>query len=677
MKKIAPVIVFLLAGLCSLSAQIRVDSLVIRLDLVGHPEVQALRSSREESLEKILKTDGWKAYDSTFATTPDTAVWLRFRLENTTRDTLNMYVFFGGHYYTDVYLQNNGEYQHLKNGYLVPFTERADPKMYFVTELKLLPLRQSQCYIKISNDHETAGFNAPVLSSRVDYLDFMDRIRTGYGPSIAFIYTYLIALCCIFIFALAFCFRLRKRVYFYYLGYLFFQIIYAFLTLQVTPATIANLALYVPYFANLLFEPAQFVFIGFYVFFILHLLDIKRFSLPLAKALKVLGVFCFSYAMMRFIYNHYWWDPETGELIFYIVRAIVLPFNVVLFFWIIYKVKHPLLKYFVLGQALFFIGAFVSSFISFTELHFIPGHFFNFPYAQNVIFQAGLLGEVLCFSIALGENVFLIQKEKEETGQKLIAQLRQNQIMEENMRKALDQQIDRKTKELVRLYAEMEKQKEEQIKKSFADRLRDMKMLALRSQMNPHFIFNSLNALKNLVMLSREEDAIQYLDNFSVLLRTILQNSSKNTITVEEELDMLELYLALEKSRMGEDFSYAIQCDSREALSQYTIPPLLLQPFVENAIWHGLHPSGKPEKKLSVTFDTSQQLRITIEDNGVGRKVSSKVKKTHPSAGTRITQERLSLYNHISEAKMHLNILDLENDEGVPEGTRITITYNG
>lgn len=675
MKKAVFFVFFLLTGWSEISAQIQADTVAPRMNFVGHPEVQALRIDRKVPFEKMMESPGWKAYDSTFTTNPDMAVWLRFRLENTTLDTLKLYVFFGGHYYTEVYQKNNGEYRHLKNGYLVPLTERADPKMYFVTELKLLPLRQSQCYLKISNDHQTASFNAPVLSSRTDYLGFMEKLRTGYNPSIAFVYTYLIALCCIFLFALVFYFRLRKRVYFYYLGYLFFQIIYAFLTLQVTPATIANLALYVPYFADLLFEPAQFAFIGFYVFFILHLLDIKTFSLSLAKSLKVLGFFCFAYAMMRFIYNYYWGNLETEELMFYIVRAIVLPFNVALFFWIIYKVKHPLLKYFVLGQTLFFIGAFVSSFISFTELHFIPGHFFNFPYAQNVIFQAGLLGEVLCFSIALGENVFLIQKEKEDTSQKLIAQLRQNQLMEENMRKELDKQIDQKTKELIQLYSEMEKQKEEQIKKSFADRLRNMKMQALRSQMNPHFIFNSLNALKNLVMLSREEDAVQYLDNFSVLLRTILQNSSKNTITVEEELDMLELYLALEKSRLGEDFSYDIQCDSREALSQYTIPPLLLQPFVENAIWHGLHPSKKPEKTLLVAFDTSQQLRITIEDNGVGRVESAKAKKLHKPAGTHITQERLALFNHISGAKMHLHIIDLE-ENGVPAGTRITITYN-
>ncbi|MCM4162307.1 MULTISPECIES: histidine kinase [unclassified Arenibacter] len=676
MKKIAPVIVFLLVGLCSLSAQIRADSLASRVDLVGHPEVQALRSSREESLEKILKTDGWKAYDSSFATTPETAIWIKFPLENTSLDTLTTYLFYSG-FHMDLYLQNDGEIEHFQNGYLVSLGERSEPKWYFFTALELLSLQQSLCYIRIINDYKTGRSNAPILYSRTDYLDFMDRVKTREAPSIAFIYTYLISLCCILIFVLVFWFRLRKQVYFYYLGYLVFQILYAFVVLQTTLATVGNLGSHVPYLSLITKESIQFSFIGFYIFFILHLLEIKAFSRQLSKALVSLGIFCFVYALSKFIFNYYeGLYSNNRELIAYIVRLIVLPLNIVLFIWIILKVKHPLMKYFVMGQSLFFIGAFVSSYIHYNKLHLEPDGIFNFPHAQHIIFQAGLLGEVFCFSIALGEKVFLIQKEKDRASQKLIEQLQQNQIMEENMRKELDEQVQQKTEELIKLYSEMEKQKEEQIKRSFVERLRDMKMLALRSQMNPHFIFNSLNALKNLVMLSREEDAIQYLDNFSVLLRTILQNSSKNTISVEEELEMLELYLSLEKSRLGEDFSFTIQCNSREALSQYTIPPLLLQPFVENAIWHGLHPSGKPEKKLSVTFDTSQQLKITIEDNGVGRKESGKTKKTHPSAGTRITQERLSLYNHISEAKMQLTILDLENDQGVPEGTRITITYN-
>lgn len=677
MKKIAPVIVFLLVGLCSLSAQIKADSLPSPLDLVGHLEVQALRSSRDESLDKIMKTDGWKAYDSTFTTTPETAIWMKFALENTTADTLSTYLYYSG-FHMDLYSKTNGEFERFKNGYLVPLGARSQPKWYFFTALELLPFQQSLCYIRITNDYETGRSNAPSLYSRPDYLDFMDKVRTKETPSIAFIYTYIISLCCILVFALAFGFRLRKRVYFYYLGYLFFQILYAFAILQATLATVGNLGRHVPYLSLITTESIQFSFIGFYIFFILHLLEIKMFNRQLSKALVGLGIFCFVYAFSKFIFNYYeGLYSNNRELIAYVVRLIVLPLNIALFIWIILKVRHPLMKYFVLGQSLFFIGAFVSSYIHHNKLYLVPDGFFNFPHAQDIIFQAGLLGEVFCFSIALGEKVFLIQKEKDRASQKLIEQLQHNQIMEENMRKELDVQVHQKTEELIKLYSEMEKQKEEQIKKSFAERLRDMKMLALRSQMNPHFIFNSLNALKNLVMLSREEDAIQYLDNFSVLLRTILQNSSKNTITVEEELEMLELYLSLEKSRLGEDFSYTIRCDSREALSQFTIPPLLLQPFVENAIWHGLHPSSKPENKLSVTFDTSRQLQITIEDNGVGRKESGKSKKTHPSAGTRITQERLSLYNHISESKMHLNILDLENDEGMPEGTRITITYNG
>lgn len=677
MKKIALAIVFLLAGLCSLPAQIRVDSLVSQLDLVGHPEVQALRSSREESLEKILKTDGWKAYDSTFATTPETVVWIKLQLGNTSRDTLSTYLFYNG-FYIDIYLQNGEKYEHFKNGYLLPMGKRSGPKWYFFTELEIMPLQRSLCYIRLTNDYKKASSSAPILYSRPDYLEYMNRVRTKDAPSIAFIYTYIISLCCILIFTLVFCFHLYSQVYFYYLGYLLFQILYAFATLRITSATVGNLAAQVPYLSLIAMETIQFCFIGFYIFFILHLLEIRTFSRRLSKVLVGFGIFCLIYALSKFIFSYYeGLYSDNRVLVSYIIRIIVLPLNMALFIWILLKVRHPLIRYFIVGQSLFFIGAFLSSYIFYTNLHLVSDGIFNFPYAQHIIFQAGLLGEVFCFSIALGKKMFLIQQEKDTANQKLIEQLQQNQIMEQNMRKELDEQVQQKTEELIKLYSKMEKQKEKQIKRSFAERLRDMKMLALRSQMNPHFIFNSLNALKNLVMLSREEDAIQYLDNFSVLLRTILQNSSKNTITVEEELEMLELYLSLEKSRLGEDFSYTIQCDSREALSQYTIPPLLLQPFVENAIWHGLHPSSKPEKKLSVTFDTSQQLQITIEDNGVGRKESGKTKKTHPSAGTRITQERLSLYNHISEAKMHLNILDLENDEGVPEGTRITITYNG
>jgi len=672
MKRIACIGLFLLVGIHTLSATLKTDAIVSYLELVGHADVQALKCNREISFKSILGNTAWKPYDSTFFVTPDAAVWIRFQLENTTEETVKTYIFSLSNY-SDIYFQNEGDYVHLKNGNLRALKERSNKKEHFFTEIALAPLQQSWCYIKLSSEY--VNRNYPVLYSRLHYLDFVNDLRARESHSVAFIYTYLISLCCVFSFAFVFYFRLRQRIYFYYLSYLFFQIIYALLVLRYTQASVVNLALHIPEFSHYIFEPVQFTFIGFYIFFILHLLEIKTFDLKLSKILGAFGIFCFTYAFLRFIFDYFWGEPEINNLIFAVVRMVVLPLNFVLFFWIIYKVKHPLLKYFIFGQSLFFLGALLSSIVSYTEMFEVPGNIFNFPYSQNIIFQAGLLGEVFCFSIALGESVFLIQKEKDDASQKLIEQLQLNQKMQENMRIELDKQVKEKTNELIKLYSEIEKQKEKQIEDSFTERLRNMEMLALRSQMNPHFIFNSLNALKNLVMMSREEDAIQYLDNFSVLLRTILQNSSKNTITVEEELEILELYLSLEKSRLGENFSYTIYCNSREELSQYTIPPLLLQPFVENAIWHGLQPSEKTDKRLSVIFDTEQKLRITIEDNGVGRVESGKVKKLHKSAGTNITKERLSLYNHVSGSKMHLSILDLE-DKGVPTGTRIILTYN-
>src|SRR5690606_24032816 len=135
----------------------------------------------------------------------------------------------------------------------------------------------------------------------------------NHGPPIAFIYVYLISMCCIALFVLVFCFRLQKRIYVYYFGYLFFQIIYALLVLQTTPATIANFALHFPYFSNLISESVQFTFIGFYILFILHLLAVKMFDLKLAKTLTIFAIICFGYAILWFGFNLVWVDLDVRD----------------------------------------------------------------------------------------------------------------------------------------------------------------------------------------------------------------------------------------------------------------------------------------------------------------------------------------------------------------------------
>lgn len=673
MKIITFIICYLSLGFVQISGQIAADSIPYKLTLANNKNVKIARTALETSFEEVRRQSDWKSYDSTDVVTTETTLWIKFDVENRTKDTINNYL-YSSYVYTTIYQQNKIGFKKLKNGFYVPKSERANQSEYFLTKISFLPFQKSTVYLKLNDRFWTNGTYIPELYSEIGYWEFSSLNYKYQENSIGFIYFYIISLFTILVFALVFWLRLSGKLYLYYLGYLFFQLVYGFLVLRFTLAPVGNFFEYVPKLGVDLMEPVQFVFIGFYVLFILQLLQIKHYDKLLAKTLKYLAIVCFIYALSRFGFNHFIIDSKFTSILFLAVRGVILPINFILIFWIIYKVKHPLLIYFIVGQSFFFIGALLSTYVALSDFHLIPGHFFNFKESASIIFQMGLLVEVYCFSLALGKNMFLLQREKEQAHKELIEQLQENQRLQETMNRELDRKVQKKTNELIALYSEIEREKTQKTQDNFTKRIRETEMMALRSQMNPHFIFNSMNAIKNLIMTSRNEDAINYLDDFASLLRGILQNSNRKRITVEEELEILELYLSLEKSRMGESFNYTIQVTSVAELSQYHIPPLLLQPIVENAIWHGLQPSLKAEKKLIIIFDTTNDLKIIIEDNGIGRKESAKNKKLHNSMGTTIVQDRLTLYNHLNDHTINFQITDLEDDNRVL-GTRVTLTY--
>lgn len=661
------------ACLMPVKGQIVVDSIADRLPLANHQGVKALRTDLTVTLDEIRtkQKHAWKAYDTTDYLTPDTALWLAFELENRSEDTLRTYL-YSVVYHATVYQQTGQGFHSTRNGYYVPLPQRANKSEYYFTELVVAPAQQVQLYVQLC----APKLSAPLaLLSESGYWERSQRTQHDQANSIVFIYFFIFSLATLLIFATIFWFNVRGKLYAYYLGYLFFLLIYGFIVLRKTPAPVANFFQYAPKLSNDLFDPIQFMFIACYILFIRDLLRVKVYDKRLALVLRYLGLTCLVYAVGRFSSNQLFYDPGLAATLFNAVRLIILPVNFVLIFWIIFKVRHPLLSYFIVGQLLFFIGAALGTYINYAGMEDIPGHFFGFTESANIVFQMGLLGEVYCFSIALGKNVSLIQDEKERAGAALVKQLQENERLQTKMNHELDIKVREKTAELVQLYVEIEKEKEQKIKNEFNQKLRETEMMALRSQMNPHFIFNSMNAIKNLIMTERDDDAVIYLDDFSTLLRHILQNSRHREITVEEELETLELYLSLERSRLGAGFRFAINVSSREALSQYQIPPLLLQPIVENAIWHGLHPSLKAEKTLTVTFDTAENLNIIIEDNGIGRAASAKKKKLYAGMGTTIIRDRLALHNHLSDYDILLKIADLEQN-GRVLGTRVTLTYN-
>ncbi len=659
------------AGFIPVKGQIVVDSITNWLPLVNNKNVKALQTDLAASFDEVSPDHTWKPYDATDTIIPETALWLAFEVENRSKDTVQSYLYSVVHNVT-VYQQNERGFNQVENGYYVPLPQRANKSEYYFTKLIVAPFQRIQLYVRLS----APDLPAPLaLFSESGYRELSERNQSDQVNSIVFVYFFIFSLVTLFIFVLVLWLRVRGKLYFYYLGYLFFLLIYGFIVLRKTVAPVGNFFQYAPELSDDLSEPVQFVFIAFYIFFILNLLRVNVYDKLLARVLRYLGMACLVYAGCRFLVNVFVFDPQLMMTVFNIVRLIILPINFVLIVWIIFKVKHPLLGYFVIGQSLFFVGAVLGSYINYSGIEFISGHFFGFKESANIAFQMGLIGEVYCFSLALGKNVFLIQEEKEQTDAALIKQSQENERMQANMNRELDIMVGKKTTEVIQLYVEIEKEKEQKIKNELTKKIKETEMMALRSQMNPHFIFNSMNAIKSLIMTDRGNDAVAYLDDFSSLLRHILQNSSHREITVEEELEILELYLSLEQSRMGAGFSYHINVSSKEELSQYPIPPLLLQPIVENAIWHGLHPSLKADKKLAVTFDTTESLKIIIEDNGIGREESAKKKKLHAAMGTTLIRDRLAMHNHLSDHSVLLEITDLKQN-GRALGTRVTLNYN-
>ena len=205
----------------------------------------------------------------------------------------------------------------------------------------------------------------------------------------------------------------------------------------------------------------------------------------------------------------------------------------------------------------------------------------------------------------------------------------------------------------------------------------EMEMQALRAQMNPHFIFNSLNSINRFILQNNRAQASEYLTKFSKLVRMILQNSQASLISLEAELESLGLYLEMEALRFNYHFDYNITTSIDLDVEVLQVPPLILQPYVENAIWHGLmHKEEKGQLNIDVR-DEDDHLYFRITDNGIGRRkaaeLASKSATKHKSMGLRITKDRIAMLEKNSGGESPVKIVDLENEDGSAAGTEVII----
>ncbi len=200
----------------------------------------------------------------------------------------------------------------------------------------------------------------------------------------------------------------------------------------------------------------------------------------------------------------------------------------------------------------------------------------------------------------------------------------------------------------------------------------EMELSALRSQMNPHFLFNTLNSIKNYVLTKTPDDAAYYLTKFSQLIRSILENSKMPFLTLQQELDSIKLYVEMEHLRFGGEFDYSFQVDDSIDPLQFKIAPMLIQPFIENAIWHGLM-NIKSDRVLAINFKAERNgVLCTIEDNGIGlsksKELQLKRNQHKKSLGLNITLERIKNINILYKIEAKVKI-----EDRMPSGTKVTI----
>ncbi len=200
----------------------------------------------------------------------------------------------------------------------------------------------------------------------------------------------------------------------------------------------------------------------------------------------------------------------------------------------------------------------------------------------------------------------------------------------------------------------------------------------LRSQMNPHFLFNSLNSIKLYIINNEKKNAVHYLNKFSKLVRKILEASSVKEISLADELETVELYMNIENIRFNNEIQFKAAIDAGIDPHLIKIPSLILQPFLENALWHGLSSkSGEKRIDLQVSRENKNFILITITDNGVGREEAEKVKQSkvlqRKSVGIAITRERLANFSKDYQNSFQVEIIDLYSETQKARGTSVKL----
>lgn len=311
--------------------------------------------------------------------------------------------------------------------------------------------------------------------------------------------------------------------------------------------------------------------------------------------------------------------------------------------YLIFKSRTILFDIVLMGSLIIMLGGILTLVVVRMKLNGVYGDEFIINNNKHYFYMlAGSLVEILFFTTAIGYQSLLNEKEKNEAQQKLFDQSNENSQL-----KIRQLEADIKT---------------------------------LKSQINPHFIFNSLNAIKLLIQENKNKEANLYLVQFSELMRIVMDQATLPKITLEEELKNCQIYLELESLRFDQSFEFEIKQEVNLDLSFIDVPSLVFQPFLENAIWHGLlHKQG--QRKVTIEIKQDKDFVIcTIEDNGIGRARSATITEEFglhkkSSIGIKNTKERILVFKQLYKTEIAFQIIDLIDKNKNPLGTQVVFKF--
>ncbi|WP_461533085.1 histidine kinase [Sinomicrobium sp.] len=463
--------------------------------------------------------------------------------------------------------------------------------------------------------------------------------------------------------------KTSERIYLYYSLFLLFSLFYGFAMLR-DISGFDNLVLNYLRGKTRYIEPFTILSFSCYIFFAIALVNIRRQNRILSRQLHVFGMVAVIYSLLYFVFYPY----IASHHLFIFVGTRILIFSLCSYFlYRIYrKIQSPVKGFFIAGSLFYLVGSVIAS-VRYSDLE-VPFRAF-YDLSSTSYFQLGILFQALFFALALGERVVFLHQEHDRGQRVLIEQLSVQERVVSEANRQLEEEIQLRVNEIIAIKEDLQEQERKRLAAEYERNLIRSEIQAKQAQINPHFIFNNLNAIKYLILQQESGKAIKYLVRFSRFIRAVLDRAEEDIIPLERELMMVYDYLELEKKRFNDDFTFRIE--NHIDNSGCYIPPLLLLPFIENAIWHGLLTSEKEEKQLLITVgNTCPGIKITIEDNGVGRDriLSGTSGKIQGSMGIPLTRERIRLFNHNNnDKKITLNIVDLKDEYNNALGTRVEL----